>query len=174
MSLSRCQKTVHTLSVLALPYQVQDLRIHYLFECWPILDLFYAARLLNISMAMRTQHSSRKVNRRHSTNKVDHMANHTLRCDHCKLNLPPPLRPRHLLSIPILPCQVQSAGSHAPFHCGPVSFFFSAVRLPRMQMGTHTAASGRLSHICIWFLCNYCNLFVHAECVHLISHISQH
>lgn len=67
---------------------------------------------------------------------------------HRKLCLPPPPRPRHLmLSIQILPCQVRPAGRHTPFRCGPVSFFFSAARLPRMQMGTNTTASTSISYL---------------------------
>ncbi|KAG1855204.1 hypothetical protein DFJ58DRAFT_786706 [Suillus subalutaceus] len=45
-----------------------------------------------------------------------------------------PSCPCHLLLLMfILPCQVQPADSHAPFHCRPVSFFLSAVHLSRMQ-----------------------------------------
>ncbi|KAG1856360.1 hypothetical protein DFJ58DRAFT_784729 [Suillus subalutaceus] len=32
-----------------------------------------------------------------------------------------------------------------------------------MQTGINTAASGYLSHLYIWFFCNYCYPFVHAE-----------
>jgi hypothetical protein len=160
--LLRFQKTVHTLSLLVL-HQVQDLPIHYPSECWLILYFFSAAHLLNMSMSMHTQHSSRKANCRHMPQGCRHST-----------RLPPPPCPQHLLLLMLkLPRRVQPAGSFAPFHCGPVSFFFSAVRLPRVQMDTNTTASGHLSHLCTRFFCNYCNLFVYAEHVYLVSQFHQ-
>ncbi|KAG1870913.1 hypothetical protein F4604DRAFT_856083 [Suillus subluteus] len=136
-----------------LPHHVQDLRIRDSYDCCLISCFFSAAHPLNLPVAMYNQHSCRKVNRKatlhrhkHSTSKVNHKVNNPrLRRHHRMLGLPPPPRPQHLLLlIPVLP---QQGGNHAPFHCGPVSFFFSAVHLPRMQIGVNTTASGHLSHL---------------------------
>ncbi|KAG2744015.1 hypothetical protein P692DRAFT_20152395 [Suillus brevipes Sb2] len=132
-----------------LLYRVQDLRTHDSYDCWLISYSFSAAHPLNTPVAMHTQHSSNHMAKRRPmlhrrTNKVNPM----LRRHHRRLSLPPLPHPRRLLLLVlILPCQVQPAGSHALFHCGPVSFFFSVAQLSRMQMGINTAASGHLSHI---------------------------
>ncbi|KAG1755318.1 hypothetical protein EDD22DRAFT_912777 [Suillus occidentalis] len=82
--------------------------------------------------------------------KDTHRPNPRLRRHHHRLSLPFPPRPRPrrlLLLMLILPHQVQQACSHAPCHCGPVSFFFSAVHLSRMQTDISTASSARISHL---------------------------
>ncbi|KAG1770362.1 hypothetical protein EV702DRAFT_668637 [Suillus placidus] len=101
--------------------------------------------------------------RKHSTSKVNRKVNP-------RLSLFPPPRPRHLLLLMlILLRQVQPADSHAPFHCGPVSFFFSAVHLSRMKMGTNTASSRHLYHLCSSFVIIVTSLFTPRMCVFYLT-----
>ncbi|KAG2753663.1 hypothetical protein P692DRAFT_20796655 [Suillus brevipes Sb2] len=127
------------LQALMLPHQAQDLPIHDLYNCWLISCSFSAAHPLNVPVPMHNQHTiNYKAKRRPMR---------PLRRHHHRLSLPPPPHPRHLLLLMlILPRQVQQASSHCPCHCGPVSFFFSAVHLSRIQTDNSTASSGRLSH----------------------------
>ncbi|KAG2343265.1 hypothetical protein BDR05DRAFT_306469 [Suillus weaverae] len=113
------------LQVLILLHHLQNIYIHFPSDCWLISYFFSVAHLLNTLMAMHNQRSSSKAN---------HRAKSKPRRHHCRLNLPPPRRPRHLpFLILILPHQVQQARSHDPFHCGLDSFLFSAVYLPTCE-----------------------------------------
>jgi hypothetical protein len=99
--------------------------------------------------------------RNHKTIKVNHKVHPRLRRHRHRLSLPPPPHPRYLLLLMlILLRQVQQVCSHAPCHCGLVSFFSSAVHLSLTQTVTNTASSGRLSHLLISLLsfrsCSMC------------------
>ncbi|KAG1776210.1 hypothetical protein EV702DRAFT_355800 [Suillus placidus] len=66
---------------------------------------------------------------------------------HRKLSLPPPRHSRHLLlSILVLPRQVQQAHSHGSFIADSFRSF-SAVHLPGMQMGINIVTHIHLSHL---------------------------
>jgi hypothetical protein len=142
------------LQALVLPRRVQDLPIHGSDTCWLISCSFSVAHPLNVPVPMHNQHSinykaKRRPTRRrrnHSTIKVPHKANLRLRRHRHRLSLPPPPHPRHLLLLmPILPRQVQQACSPSHYHCGPVSFFFSAVHPSHMQTDTSTSSLARSS-----------------------------
>ncbi|KAG2034616.1 hypothetical protein BDR03DRAFT_1013231 [Suillus americanus] len=111
------------------------------------LVLFFAVHPLNTSVAVYNQHSSnRKAKSRHMPHRCKHSTSKVNRevipMFRRRLTLLPTPRLRHVLLLMIV---LPQAGSHVPFHFGPVLFFFSAVHLPHMQMGINTAASGRLS-----------------------------
>jgi hypothetical protein len=147
------------LQALVLPCWVQGLSIHNSDACWLIWCSFSVAHPLNVPVPMHNQHSiSYKAKRRpmrcrrdHSTIKVNHKAYPRLRRHRHRLSLPLPPPPRHLLLLmPILLRQVQQACSPAPCHCGPVSFFFSAVHPSHMQTDTSTPSLARSSQFEIW------------------------
>ncbi|KAG2129497.1 hypothetical protein DEU56DRAFT_817416 [Suillus clintonianus] len=143
-------QTAHTLSLLVLPHQVQGLCSRDFFDCWLISCFSSVVHLLN---TLRNQHSSNTANR---------TAKSSLKRHHRRHGLLPPRHPRHLLLlILILP------RSHGPFHCGLVSFFFSVVHLPRMQMDIDAAAYGHLFHLWVRFFCNNCYLFVRVKTAYL-------
>jgi hypothetical protein len=145
------------LQALMLLRRVQDLPIHDLYDCWLISCSFSAAHPLNVPVPIYNQHRFNckdkrrpmRHRRKHSTIKVNHKAHPRLRRHRHSSLLPPP-HPQHLLLLMlILLRHVQHVCSHAPCHCGLVSFFSSAVHLSHTQTVTNTASSGRLSHFSI-------------------------
>ncbi|KAG2121559.1 hypothetical protein BD769DRAFT_1006549 [Suillus cothurnatus] len=141
LSLSQCHGIVDTLGLMVLPHQVEDLRIHYPSECWPISCFLSVARLNNL-MTMCTQHSSSKFNRKVQS----------------RLRLSPVWhrRPQDLLLlILVLGRHVQQPRSCAPFHRRLVFRFVSAVHLPSKQMGINTAAYRYFLHpVVLLFHCS--------------------
>jgi hypothetical protein len=128
------------LQALMLPHRAQDLPIHDLYDSWLISCSSSAAHPLNVPVPIYNQHNCKDTRK----------PNPRLRRHHHRLSLPLPSRPRPrrlLLLMLILPRQVQQACSHAPYHYVPVSFFFSAVHLSRMQMDISSASSARISHL---------------------------
>lgn len=130
--------------------QVEDLRLQNSHDRWLVSCSFSAAHPLNTSVVMYNNHKGKRRpmphRHKHSTIKVNHN-NPRFRRHHHRLSLPPP-HPRHrLLLMLTLPRKVQPTGSHAPFHCGPVSFFLSAVHLSGLQMGINATASCHLFHL---------------------------
>lgn len=140
------------ISLLVIPYQMQDLRIHCPSDCWLFSYFFSVVRLLDTLMAIHNPHSSSKVN---------HKVWFRPRLHYFRLSLPPRRRrrPQCLLLLVFVLCRcVRQPCSYCFFHCGFVSRFFSAVYLYPVQMGPI------LQHIAIRF---YCYFFVYT--VYLIS-----
>ncbi|KIK43436.1 hypothetical protein CY34DRAFT_709408 [Suillus luteus UH-Slu-Lm8-n1] len=146
-------------------HRAQELPIHDLDACWLISCSFFVAHPLNVLVPVHNQHSI--------IYKAKRRPNPRLRRHHNRLNLPPPPHARHLLLLmPKLPCPVQQTCSPAPCHCGPVSFFFSAVHPSHMQTDTSTASLARSSQFGIWYFVIV--VIVNVQCVYLILQLPQY
>jgi hypothetical protein len=116
---SEHKQIVRIISLLVLPHQVQGLCIHDPSDCWVTSGYFSAVCvIINTPMAMHIRHSSSKVNPKVQSRPGVITADYTRR----PLNI-----------YDIYHCASCSNRTATTFHCGPVSFFSSAVPLPRMQ-----------------------------------------